>query len=192
MPTRRRAPQTAVSGHALQMTEISIRASRVGDGAACAALWQEMGSLFTEMNPHTFQVPSSEGLAEWFEEINANCRGDEARLLLIAEVDGVVAGALSAALHEPIPGAAQRELQTDLARPRLHVNSLSVSGAYRRDGVGTALMQAVEQWGRSRGAEVIILETEMNNPMSMPFYEQRMGFSAEVVIFRKEIAAPAA
>ena len=48
-------------------------------------------------------------------------------------------------------------------------------------------MRAVEQWGRARGAEVIILETETNNPMSVPFYEQRMGFSAQAVIYRKEI-----
>ncbi len=47
-------------------------------------------------------------------------------------------------------------------------------------------MRAAEQWGRSRGAEVIILETETNKPSSMPFYE-RMGFSAQAVIFRKEI-----
>ena len=48
-------------------------------------------------------------------------------------------------------------------------------------------MRAVEEWGREQGAEVIVLETETNNPMSVPFYERRMGFSAEAVVFRKEI-----
>lgn len=48
-------------------------------------------------------------------------------------------------------------------------------------------MLAVEDWGRSRGAEVIVLETETNNPLSVPFYEHRMGFTPQAVVFRKEV-----
>jgi ribosomal protein S18 acetylase RimI-like enzyme len=98
-----------------------------------------------------------------------------------------VVGVLSAELHEPIDPAG-RELQTDFNRWRLHVNSLGVLATHRRHGVGSALMQAVEEWGRARGAEVVILETETNNPTSVPFYEQRMGFSAQAFVYRKEIA----
>jgi ribosomal protein S18 acetylase RimI-like enzyme len=107
-------------------------------------------------------------------------------VLLVAEADGVLAGTVAASLHEPLD-TADRQVQTDLARRRLHVDSLGVTGTHRRGGVGSALMRAVEEWGRSQGAEVIVLETETNNPMSVPFYEQRMGFSAQAVIFRKEI-----
>lgn len=174
--------------HAGRVTDILIRLSRPGDGAACARLWREIGSLFAAMNPRTFQVPAEEGLAEWFEEINAVYRDDDDKVLLVAETDGVLVGTVAASLHEPLDTAA-RQVQTDLARRRLHVDGLAVTGARRRGGVGSALMRAVEQWGRSRGAEVIILETETNNPMSVPFYERRMGFSAEAVIFRKEIGA---
>lgn len=172
--------------HPEWMTEVLIRACRPGDGAACAGLWREIGTLFAAMNPRTFQVPDEEGLAEWFEEIQAVYRDDAGKVLLVAEVDGVLAGAVSASLHEPLD-TADRQVQTDLARRRLHVDSLAVTGTQRRGGVGSALMRAVEQWGRSQGAHVIILETETNNPMSVPFYEQRMGFSAQAVIFRKEI-----
>ena len=163
-----------------------IRESQPGDGAACAALWREIGGLFAAANPRTFQVPAAEGLAEWFEQINAVYRDDEDKVLLVAEVDGVLVGTATASLHEPV-GTADRQVQTDLARRRLHVDSLAVTGTHRRRGVGSALMRAVEQWGRSRGAQVIVLETETNNPLSVPFYEQRMGFSAQAVIFRKEI-----
>lgn len=168
------------------MTDVLIRTSRPGDGEACARLWREMGALFTELNPHTFHVPAEEGLAEWLEEIQARSRDDQNRMLLLAEVDGIVVGEVSAALEEPLDPHG-RELQTDLNRRRLHINALCVAGTHRRGGVGTALMHAAEDWGRARGAEVVLLETETNNPMSMPFYEHRMGFSAEVVIFRKEI-----
>lgn len=172
--------------HSGRVTDVVIRESCPGDGVDCAGLWREIGSLFAAMNPRTFQVPAEEGLAEWFEEIQAVYRDDSDKVLLVAEVDGVLAGTVSASLHEPLD-TADRQVQTDLARRRLHVDSLAVTGRHRRGGVGSALMRAVEQWGRSQGAQVIILETETNNPMSVPFYEQRMGFSAQAVIFRKEI-----
>lgn len=145
-----------------------------------------MGELFAAINPQTFRVPPEEGLAEWCEEGNAAYRGEQDKLLLVAEVDGVVVGSIIASLLDP-PDNAARQVQSDLSRRRLHIDSLGVVAAHRRSGVGTALMQAAEQWGRSRGAEVVLLETETNNPLSVPFYEKRMGFSAQAVIFRKEI-----
>ncbi|GAA2020310.1 hypothetical protein GCM10009839_16230 [Catenulispora yoronensis] len=138
------------------------------------------------MNPHTFQVPTAEGLAEWLDERMAFYQDSQELLSLVAEVDGVVIGTLTAVLHEPSETAV-RQVQTDLGRRRLHIDNLGVAGSHRRAGVGSALMRAAEEWGRERGAEVVLLETEANNPMSVPFYEERMGFSAEVVVFRKEI-----
>lgn len=172
------------------MNDISIRPVRPGDGVACAQLWRDMGSLFTSLNPHTFRIPAAEGLAEWFEEINALARDKPEKAKLLAEVGGVVAGMIVATLHEPIDPLG-RELQTDFNRRRLHIDLLCVADAHRRHGVGSALMRAAEAWGRERGAEVVILETEANNPMSVPFYEQRMGFSAEALVFRKEMGGDA-
>ena len=172
--------------HAGGVTDFSIRESHSGDGVVCAGLWREIGGLFAALEPRIFQAPAEEGLAEWFEEINAVYRNDTDKLLLIAEVDGVLAGTVAASLHEPLE-TADRQVQTDLARRRLHVDSLAVTGTHRRGGIGSALMRAVEEWGRSQGAQVIVLETETNNPMSVPFYEQRMGFTAQAVVFRKEI-----
>ena len=145
-----------------------------------------MGSLFTSLNPHTFRIPAAEGLAEWFEELNALSRDRTDKVKLLAEVGGVVAGMIVATLHEPMDPLG-RELQTDFNRWRLHIDLLCAASAHRRHGVGSALMQSAEAWGRERGAEVVILETEANNPMSVPFYGQRMGFTAEVLIFRKEM-----
>src|SRR2546429_9135365 len=104
------------------MTEVLIRTSRPGDGAACAELWREMGPLFAALNPHTFQVPAAEGLAEWFEEINAVYRDAQDKVKLVAEVDGILVGTAAASLHEPVDTAG-RELQTDLSRRQLHVDS---------------------------------------------------------------------
>lgn len=151
-------------------------------------MWREIGASMAAINPHTFHVPSDDGLVAWFEEINAVYRHDRDKVLLVAEADGVLVGSVTASLHEPLD-TADRQVQSDLSRRRLHIDSLSVITSHRRNGIGTALMRAVEQWGRSRGAEVILLETETNNPLSVPFYEQR-GFSAQAVIFRKEMDPP--
>ena len=169
------------------MTEIKVRESRPGDGAACARIWREVGAYFAELNPRTFQVPAAEGLTEWFEEIGGTIRAADNMLHLVAEVDGSVVGSLSATLHEPKDSAA-RQLQADLSRHQLHVDSIGITQAHRRGGVGSALMRAAEAWGRSMGAEVMVLEAEPNNPVSVPFYTRTMGFSVEAVVFRKEIA----
>lgn len=145
-----------------------------------------MGGFFAELNPDTFQVPAQEGLAEWFEQGHAEHQGRQDMVYLVAEVGGVLAGSIGASLLEPLDTAA-RQVQSDFSRRRLHIDVLGVFAAHRRSGVGTALMRAAEQWGRARGAEVILLETETNNPLSMSFYEQRMGMSPGVVVFRKEM-----
>ena len=145
---------------------------------SCGGTW---AACSRRLNPHTFHIPAAEGLAEWFEELNALARDKPDKAKLVAEVDGVVAGMIVATLHEPLDPLG-RELQTDFNRWRLHIDLLCVAGAHRRHGVGSALMQSAEAWGRERGAEVVILETEANNPMSVPFYGQRMGFSAEVLV----------
>jgi GNAT superfamily N-acetyltransferase len=51
-----------------------------------------------------------------------------------------------------------------------------VQAAYRRRGVGTRLLEAVEAWGRANGATLISLDTFIESPLSVPFYEQRMGY----------------
>lgn len=184
---RRRWLALAALGHTSEVADIVIREPRPGDGTGCAELWREVGGFFAGLDPGRFQVPAAEGLAAWFEQINSEAARRDDVVHLIAEVGGHVVGTASATLHEPL-ASADRQLQTDLAVRRLHVDSLGVANAHRRGGVGTALMRAVEEWGRSRGARVAVLETESDNPTSVPFYERRMGFEAKAVVFRKELS----
>lgn len=168
------------------MADIEIRATRPGDGAGCARVWLGLGSYFTGRNDGAFQVPAADGLAEWFEEIIVRHRDDSHLLHLVAVVDGAIVGAVSATLHDPVDFA-ERQLRVDLSRRRLHVDSLGVTADHRRTGVGSALMRAVEAWGRSRGAQVVILETEAANAASRQFYEERLGFDVQAVVLRKEL-----
>ena len=58
---------------------------------------------------------------------------------------------------------------------------------YKRQGVATLLVQAAERWGHAHGASVAICDTFIGSPLSMPFWEQRMGYERQSVIFRKPL-----
>ncbi|MFI5914300.1 GNAT family N-acetyltransferase [Dactylosporangium sp. NPDC051541] len=154
------------------------------DGVDRARLWREAGRYFADLDPEAAREPDEEGLVEWLDDIRERGAADPAVLMLVAEVDGEVVGEVAARLHEPLPSA-RWQLQRDLGRRRVHVGVLAVADDARRAGVGTALMAAVERWAADRGAAVITLETGLSNPTSVPFYERRMGYARQEVIFRK-------
>lgn len=163
-----------------------IRDVRPGDGEGCARLWLEVGRYYAALVPEVIQVPEADGLAGWFEEAIARERSAE-DLWRVADEPGVgVVGIVEASVVPPSPGA-RRQLQRDLGRTRLVVNLLAVTEGYRRRGVGTALMEAAEEWGRSKGAHVVVTDTNLSSPLSVPFYENRMGFTRQAVILRKPL-----
>jgi GNAT superfamily N-acetyltransferase len=165
------------------MTDARIRPARPGDGEGCAGVWMDVGRYYNTLDPRVYRVPSSEGLAETFEQHIA--KTDPDLLRLVAEDEGVV-GLLTAELRRP-DGRPDHELVRDLSRLRLFVQVLAVSTPHRRTGVGTALMIAAETWAREHGAVIVSLDTYAHNPTSVPFYESRMGYARRAIIFRKEL-----
>ena len=88
---------------------------------------------------------------------------DERSLVLIAEDGGRPVGSLVAGLLPmPLYGARLAFLQ-----------ELFVEQGARGSGAGRALMEAFDEWARSRGAAVEALGT--SRPLAMAFYE-RLGF----------------
>ncbi|GAA1534057.1 hypothetical protein GCM10009827_060180 [Dactylosporangium maewongense] len=163
-----------------------VRQVQAGDGPGRARLWQESGAFFAGLDPATAQEPQTDGLVEWHEELHARYADDPTVLMLVAEQDGDIVGAAVARVEEPLP-TAHWQLQRDLAHRRVHVDALTVAGGARRGGVGSALMAEVERWAVERGAAAIMLETGVDNPTSMPFYERRMGYTRHEVVFRKDL-----
>jgi GNAT superfamily N-acetyltransferase len=104
----------------------------------------------------------------------------------VAEVDGRVVGNVEARQERPIDNA-PRQLLRHLGELRVVVDALGVEEPYRRRGVATRLMQAVEGWARERGATLLSLETDIASPMAMPFYERRMVYQKRAVIFQKRL-----
>jgi GNAT superfamily N-acetyltransferase len=165
---------------------LTVREATAADAAGRARLWSESGKYFAGLDPATAREADPEGLLEWIENVRVRCAEDPAMLLLVAEIDGDIVGTVAARLLEPM-ASARWQLQRDLGQRRAHVDALVVAGAARRAGVGTALMGAVERWALEQGAVVVTLETGLDNPTSVPFYEERMGFTRHEVVFRKTL-----
>ena len=164
---------------------VKIREFQHGDGGGLAQVWLDTGRYFTQLDPERFQVPDAAGLAEWMEE-SWTLRQGEAQFDRVASLDGQVVGMISAVLHEPLD-TAPRQLMRELGLRRLMVNALSVHTAHWRRGIGRQLLQAAESWARSRGAHLVVLDTDIHSPVSIPFYEQHMGYRRQSVYFSKRL-----
>jgi GNAT superfamily N-acetyltransferase len=163
---------------------IAVRAPQPGDGSGMARVWLNAAAYYADLEPGYFQVPAGEGLAESFEAAFGTV-GEDA-LMLVAELDGQVAGWLTARIERPAPGAA-RQMVREPGWTRLFIDALLVDRAVWREGAGTALLTAAEAWGRDRGAEVARLDTYAGSPVSVPFYEQRMGYQRRSIVFQKPL-----
>jgi GNAT superfamily N-acetyltransferase len=139
-----------------------------------------------EIAPDVYRLPDEEGLVEFFERGIEEGSSTHNFLALVAEVDGVVAGYLEAQLLLPLE-TARWQSHPDLSRPRLSINALATARPYQRRGVATRLVHVAEAWGRDRGATVVICETWIDSPMSIPFWERRMGYERRAVVLRKPL-----
>jgi GNAT superfamily N-acetyltransferase len=76
-------------------------------------------------------------------------------------------------------------------RPVLHSKPphqlVGTADAYKRQGVATKLVHAAEDWGREHGAVVAVCDTFIESPLSVPFWEPRMGYKRRSIIFRKRL-----
>src|SRR5262249_47978110 len=106
-------------------------------------------------------------------------------LRLVGCVDDEVAGLVTATLRPPASDP-DRALMRHLQHPSVYVDALVVAEAYRRMGVATALMSAVEQWAADHGARMVSLDTNIGSPLSVPFYDS-LGYTRSALVFRKAL-----
>ena len=69
----------------------------------------------------------------------------------------------------------------------LWINSVGTFQKYWRRGVATTLVDAAEAWGKERGAVLSMCDTWLGSPVSLPFWEERMGYERRAVILQKEL-----
>ncbi len=125
------------------------------------------------------------GLADWIESALAKDRGKD-QTWIVAELDGEIVGDVKAHVDRAVHDA-RWQLMRDLGESILKIDSLMVREHRRRRGVGTALMKAAEEWGRTQGASAVFLSTYYDSPSSVPFYEQRMRYERASIGFWSEL-----
>lgn len=102
--------------------------------------------------------------------------GDPEHLLLAAEVDGAVVGHVEARMR--------RDEAAGFVGA--YVEELAVAPEWRGRGVGTALMAAVDEWARGRGAMSVALDHFHTNEGAHRLYS-RLGFQVRGIIMEKRL-----
>lgn len=67
--------------------------------------------------------------------------------------------------------------------PLAHIITLDVAAPYRRQGLGSQLLAEMEQHFAFRGIHSVLLETAVDNPAGIAFW-QRHGYRTEAVLKR--------
>lgn len=166
------------------VNDVRVREACPGDGDAIAQMHIESAAYYRALSPESFRLPDEEGLTAFVEPtLDAN---SETRLELVAEVDGQIAGHLAAHLIEPHE-AARFQMVPYLGSRRLWIDSLGTLQRFWRRGIGSVLVEAAEAWGRERGAVVSMCDTWLGSPVSLPFWESRMGYHRRAVILEKSL-----
>ncbi|MDQ6842224.1 MAG: GNAT family N-acetyltransferase [Actinomycetota bacterium] len=126
-------------------------------------------------------------VAQYYPDVGVEHEGTEGTSLrLVAETRGEVVAALIARLVPP-DGEAQREQAPDSAHTRLRIEYLVTSAGYRRQGVGSRLVRAAEEWGRAAGADSAETTAFRRSPLSVPFWEERMGYEERSINLSKRL-----
>jgi GNAT superfamily N-acetyltransferase len=162
----------------------AVRIARPGDGAAILRVWLDAAAYHTELDPEHFKMPVTDDFAERTDEV-FDRSGDDV-LNLVAEMDGRVVGWLSARVAPPDQDAAAQFVR-EHDWTRLTVDALIVDRQQWRQGTGAKLLESAEAWGHARGAQVVRLDTWADSPVSIPFYEQHMGYQRRSIVFQKRL-----
>jgi GNAT superfamily N-acetyltransferase len=134
-----------------------IREANLDDSGAIFALVEQFATSF-EPNRQSFTLCMSHLVP------------DESARLLVAEYDGKVVGYCLGFDH-----------YAPYANGRVSwVEEITVRAELRRKGIGRALMDAFEEWARSRGSRLVSLATRR----TASFYVA-LGYEESAVYFRK-------
>ena len=131
------------------MSDVVIRTATTEDAARVAEL---SGILGYPVNAQTMQQRLERVLAS------------NGHVVFLAEISGQIVGWTEAA-----------EVEILVADRRCELEGLVVADGQRGHGVGRKLVEAVEQWARSRGLDQISLRSNVVRPESHSFYE-RIGY----------------
>ena len=159
------------------MAPVRIRAATPVDAEGITRVYLESAEHHAAIDPARYYVPGADTILERYRTGEQHPRNGRECITLVAEIDGRIAGFLDARIERPFD---------PMHRPMVYcyVAEIAVSAGRRSQGIGRQLMQAAEQWGREKGANVVSLEYNSKNPRAAAFYE-RIGYETATVIALK-------
>jgi hypothetical protein len=110
--------------------EHSMRVASSEDAGDLAELWIEFGRFYVDLNPHQYQEPKRDGLAEWFRR-QLDESSDEDQAWLVAEGSPRLVGSIQGQIWRPSDDA-EWQLVREVGEVLLKVNHLIVTESERR------------------------------------------------------------
>ena len=147
--------------------DVRIRPATMADYDALCALFEEVDAPHREALPHIFRAPDGPARAR---DYIAGIVSDENRALLVAESGGAIIGFVH------VDAISARDIPILVPRRYAMIDSVVVTAAARRRGVGRRLMAAAEQWALGIGATQVELSVWEINAGARAFYES-LGYA---------------
>ena len=157
-------------------SDVIVRDATEADLDRVAELWTEMIDLHHDLDER-FWIRRPDG-QENFGKSMAESLGDEKRILVVAEVDGCVAGfVLGHISDEPI---------TMSERTSAYISDVSVGFEFRGKGVGRELVDAAMKRLADLGVQDLTLLAAVKNECAVGFYEA-LGFERHFITMWKSL-----
>jgi len=139
-----------------------IRFACQSDIPGMIELLKQVGEVHHQIRPDLFRS----GAQKYDEAALEKLLSDEKRPILIAELDGTVAGYAFCILQivENDPVLCDRKV--------LYIDDLCVEEALRGKGIATALYNRVLEYARELGCDAVTLNVWSGNDSAMKFYEK--------------------
>ena len=147
-----------------------IRSATRADILALSELYAEFHDFHVQRLPDQLRSPEPGEVdpTEFERKVEEILAGEDAAML-VAESDGLIVGFAEAYVREASGNPYRHARRYGL------LQSLGVTERLRHSGLGRTLVDAVEEWARSRGATEMRVETWEFEGGPLPFY-QRLGY----------------
>lgn len=148
---------------------VTIRKGTKSDAPLLARLNAAVQSMHYEQVPTFFKPPQADNpdlIALFVDRLNR-----EDHIVYIAELDGQAVGHVVCVVQR------RPDNPFTFAVNRLHIDEMSVDERYRRQGIGSALMNQVFELVRERDLSQVTLNVWQFNEQAIAFY-RRHGFDA--------------
>jgi GNAT superfamily N-acetyltransferase len=150
-----------VAGQPRYRQGLTVRVAEPDDVRTIAGLYLEVAAEVVAREPTFRHVPDAGEVERRYQ----SRIGEEDREVLVAVSGDAVVGFVDASIQRHEGGGTYHRTGVDV-----YVEELIVTASQRRRGVGTALMRAIEAWGRNAEARMIWLDTHLTNAAARGLY----------------------